>query len=181
MGIMCIRKTLTEGRFRGLVIGFGAATADLIYGALAAFGLTVISNTLVSHRIWIRLVGGVFLIILGLKTFKARPANPKFHIQSSGLIGSYFYSIFLTLTNPLTIFAFVGMFAVFGLGKGLGFFSASALTIGVFSGSCLWFLSISSVATLFKDKIDMGGLKWVNRIAGILIVISGVIAIVSVL
>src|ERR1035441_9454273 len=58
IGIMCIRKTLTEGRLRGLIIGLGAATADLLYGCVAAFGLKLISNTLVSQRIWIRLVGG---------------------------------------------------------------------------------------------------------------------------
>ena len=48
IGIMCIRKTITEGRLRGFIIGLGAATADLIYGTIAAFGLTFISNTLIT-------------------------------------------------------------------------------------------------------------------------------------
>jgi threonine/homoserine/homoserine lactone efflux protein len=181
IGIMCIRKTLTEGRLRGLIIGLGAATADLIYGCVAAFGLTMISNTLVSQKIWIRLVGGALLLFLGIRTFRAQPTDPKFKIHSSGMFGSYLYTVFLTLTNPLTIFAFIAVFAALGLGNGLSYFSASALVAGVFIGSCSWFLLLSSGVTLFRKKLDIVGLKWVNRIAGVLIIISGIIAIVSLL
>jgi len=181
IGIMCIRKTLTEGRLRGLIIGLGAATADLLYGCVAAFGLTIISNTLISQRIWIRLVGGALLLFLGVRTFRAQPTDPKFRIHSSGMLASYLYTVFLTLTNPLTIFAFIAVFAALGLGSGLGYFSASALVAGVFIGSCLWFLLLSSGVTLFRKKLDLVGLRWVNRIAGILIIISGVIAMASLL
>lgn len=181
IGIMCIRKTLTAGRMRGLIIGLGAATADMLYGSIAAFGLTVISDTLLSQRIWIRLVGGMLLLYLGLRTFRAHPKDPKIEIQSSGRLRSYFTTIFLTLTNPLTVFAFIAVFAALGLGNGLSFFSASALVAGVFTGSCLWFVSLSSGATLFRRKLDMVGMQWVNKIAGILIIISGVIAIISLL
>jgi len=179
IGILCIRKTLTEGRLRGLIIGFGAATADLLYGCVAAFGITMISNTLVSQRIWIRLIGGMLFLFLGIRTFRAQPTDPKFKIHSSGMLGSYLYTVFLTLTNPLTIFAFIAVFAALGLGNGLSYFSASSLVAGVFIGSCSWFLLLSSGVTLFRKKLDLVGLKWVNRIAGLLIIISGIIAIVS--
>ncbi|MGE5795157.1 MAG: LysE family translocator, partial [Ignavibacteria bacterium] len=132
IGIMCIRKTLTEGRLRGLIIGLGAATADLFYGCVAAFGLTVISDTLDNQRIWIRLVGGALLLFLGIRTFRAQPTDPKFHIHSSGILRSYLTTVFLTLTNPLTIFAFIAVFAALGLGIGLSIFSASTLVAGVF-------------------------------------------------
>lgn len=181
IGIMCIRKTLTEGRLRGLIIGLGAATADMLYGCVAAFGLSVISDTLVSQRIWIRLAGGALLLFLGVRTFRAHPSDPKFRIYSSGILRSYLTTFFLTLTNPLTIFVFIAVFAALGFGNGLSYFSAIALVAGVFIGSCLWFLLLSSGVTLFREKLDLLGLRWVNRIAGVLIIISGVIAIVSVL
>jgi threonine/homoserine/homoserine lactone efflux protein len=181
IGIMCIRKTLTEGRLRGLIIGLGAATADMLYGCVAAFGLTVISNTLVSQKIWIRLVGGALLLFLGIRTFRALPADPKTPIKSNGILRSYLTTVFLTLTNPMTIFAFIAIFAALGLGTGLGYFSAVALVLGVFIGSGLWFLSLSSGVTLFRKKLDLTGLRWVNRIAGVLIIISGVVAVVSLL
>ena len=181
IGIICIRKTLTEGKLRGLIIGFGAATADLLYGCVAAFGLTVISNTLFNERLWIRLVGGALLFFLGVRTFRAHPADPNIPVNGNGILRSYLTTVFLTLTNPLTIFAFIAVFAALGLGNGLSYFSASTLVAGVFTGSCLWFLFLSTGVTLFRNKLDLVGLQWVNRIAGILIIISGVIAIVSVL
>jgi len=181
IGIMCIRKTLTEGRLRGLIIGLGAATADLLYGCVAAFGLTVISNTLFNQRIWIRLIGGALLIFLGIRTFRAHPANPKIPFNSSGMLRSYLTTVFLTLTNPLTIFAFIAVFVALGLGNMTGYISASTLVAGVFIGSFLWFLSLSSGVIFFRKKLDITGLQWVNRIAGILIIVSGIVAMVSLL
>ncbi len=110
IGILCIRKTLTEGRLRGMVIGLGAATADLFYGSVAAFGLTFISDVLISQKIWIRLVGGALLLLLGTKIFRALPTDPKIQIKNGGILKSYFTTVVLTLTNPLTIFAFIAVF-----------------------------------------------------------------------
>ncbi|MGZ3524755.1 MAG: LysE family translocator [Thermodesulfobacteriota bacterium] len=181
IGIICIRKTLTDGRLRGLMIGLGAATADLLYACVAAFGLTVVSNAIATEGTWIRLVGGSFLLFLGVRTFRAHPADPKVPVNSSGLLGSYLSTGFLTLTNPTTIFAFIAVFAALGLGDELNIVSASTLVIGVFIGSGLWFLFLSSGVIFFRKKLDIVGLRWVNRIAGVLIIIAGVIAIVSVL
>ena len=73
IGILCIRRTLAEGPTSGLVSGLGAATADAIYGFIAGFGLTVISNLLIRQQIWLRLLGGGFLCYLGMKTFFTGP------------------------------------------------------------------------------------------------------------
>lgn len=181
IGIMCIRKTLTEGRLSGLIVGLGAATADLFYGCVAAFGLTIISDTLSDQRIWIRIVGGALLLFLGIKTFRAQPKDPKLKISGSGRLRSYFTVVVLTLTNPLTIFAFIAVFAALGLGDGLSFLSAVVLVAGVFIGACLWFFLLTSGTILFRKKLDLVGLKWVNKIAGILIIISGFIVIGSLL
>ncbi|HSW53512.1 MAG TPA: LysE family transporter [Ignavibacteriaceae bacterium] len=181
IGIMCIRKTLTEGRLSGLIVGLGAATADLFYGCVAVFGITVISDTLSNQRIWIRIVGGALLLFLGIKTFRAQPKDQKLKISGSGRLRSYFTVVVLTLTNPLTIFAFIAVFAALGLGDGLSFFSAVVLVAGVFIGACLWFFLLTSGTILFRKKLDLVGLKWVNKIAGILIIISGFIVIGSLL
>ncbi len=181
IGIMCIRKTITEGRIRGLIIGLGAATADLIYGLIAAFGLTVISSTLDSQKIWIRLVGGLLFLFLGIKAFRSRPVKTNFSIDKSSFLKIYLSTVFLTLTNPMTIFAYIAVFAALSLGSGLNYFSMSALVSGVFIGSFLWFLSLNSGVILFRKKLDLGGIQWVNRIAGILIIISGIVAITSLL
>jgi threonine/homoserine/homoserine lactone efflux protein len=95
------------------------------------------------------------------------------------MLGSYLSAFLLVLTNPVTIFAFVAVFAAFGLGHKLFVVSACILVIGVFTGSGLWFLILSYVATTFRKKLDSDGLRWVNRIAGVLIILSGAAALVS--
>ena len=179
VGIMCIRKTLSEGHSRGMVIGLGAATADSLFGSIAAFGLTFVSDMIASQYFWLRLVGGGLLIFLGIRTFRARREDAAIPLENNGLLGSYISAFLLALTNPVTIFAFVAVFAAFGVGQRLGIVSACILVIGVFAGSFLWFLTLSYVATLFRKKLDSGGIRWVNRIAGILIMLSGVAAFVS--
>lgn len=181
IGILCIRKTINEGRLRGLIIGLGAATADLLYSAIAAFGLTIISDTLYSQKVLIRIIGGALLLYLGVKIFLAQPKNPKFNVNGTGMLKSYLTTIFLTLTNPLTIFAFIAIFAALNLSDTLGYISASALIVGVFIGSALWFVILSYGVTLFRDKINHNGLHWVNKIAGILIIISAFITVGSLL
>jgi threonine/homoserine/homoserine lactone efflux protein len=179
IGIMCIRKTLAEGHARGLIIGLGAATADAFYGSIAAFGLTFVSDAIASQHFWLRLIGGGLLLFLGIRTFRAKRKAPKIPSDNKGLLGSYVSSFLLALTNPVTIFAFVAVFAAFGLGHRLFIVSACILVVGVFAGSCLWFLALGYVATLFRKKLDAGGLSWVNRISGGLIILSGVAALVS--
>jgi len=181
IGIMCISKTLTESRLRGIIIGLGAATADLLYSCIAAFGLTFIADTLNGQRVWIRLIGGALLLLLGIKTYRAKPVSSKIKIKTDGLLGLYFYVLFLTLTNPLTIFVFIAVFSELGLANNLGLFNATLLVSGVFTGSFLWFLALGSGATLFRTKLNFNGLKWVNRIAGVFIVVSGMAAVISVL
>lgn len=180
IGILCIRKTAAEGHLSGMVVGFGAASADAVYGFVAAFGLTIISDTLLSQQMWIRLIGGAFLCYLGIKTYFAKPPETSEQANGRGYVGSFLSTFFLTLTNPLSIIAFLGVFAGFGLRDGeLSVGSASTLIAGVFLGSSLWFFLLSYGITLFRKRINATGLGWVNRISGLLIVVFGVVAIAS--
>jgi len=179
IGVMCIRKTLAEGHSRGLVVGLGGATADSLYAGIAAFGLTFVSDAIASQHIWLRLAGGGLLLFLGIRTLRLKRKDPIIPFTNKGLLGSYVSAFLLALTNPLTVFAFVAVFAAFGLGHRLVIISACILVLGVFIGSCLWFLILGYVATIFRKKLDSGGLRWVNRISGILIILSGVAAFVS--
>jgi threonine/homoserine/homoserine lactone efflux protein len=181
LGVLCIRKTLTEGRARGLIIGLGAASADALYSTIAAFGLTFISDVIESHQLWVRLFGGLLLLVLGIRTLLAKRTDPLILFDSKGLWGAFVSSFLIAVTNPLTIFAFIAVFAAFGLAHALSIVSASLLVIGVFAGSGLWFLTLGSVARLFHKRLNAGGLLWVNRIAGILIIFSGIVVFVGVI
>jgi threonine/homoserine/homoserine lactone efflux protein len=129
---------------------------------------------------WLRLIGGAFLLYLGIKTFLTHPVEEMPQANGRGLLGTYVSTLLLTLTNPLTIFAFLGVFAALGLRNGnLGYGSAATLVSGVFLGSALWFFTLSYGVTLFRKKINSTGLGWINRISGLLIILFGIIAIVS--
>ena len=180
IGVLCIRRTLAGGRVAGLLSGLGAATADAVYGVIAAFGLTYVSNILVGYQTWIRLVGGLFLCFLGLKTYLSRPAEGPAHAEGEGLLGAYVSTLFLTLTNPMTILAFTAVFAGLGIGSATGDYRAAALLVlGVFSGSAAWWLILSGGVSLFRSKFTPRALGWVNKAAGIVILGFGVLAILS--
>jgi len=180
IGVLCIRRTLAEGRVSGLVSGLGAATADAIYGCIAGFGLTFISNFLVSQQLWLRLIGGVFLCYLGIKTLLAKPAEQAATARGNGLVGAYASTFILTLTNPITIISFAAIFAGLGLASTGGeYLSAGILVLGVFIGSSLWWLILSGGVGVFQNKFNPHGLQWVNRISGVIITAFGLFALLS--
>jgi len=180
IGVLCIRRTLTEGRLSGLVSGLGAATADAIYGCIAGFGLAFISNFLVSQQLWLRLMGGAFLCYLGIKTFLAKPAEQEPSVKGNGIIGNYASTFFLTLTNPMTIISFMAIFAGLGLAStSSNYASAGILVLGVFMGSALWWLFLSGGVGLFREKFNHRGLNWVNKISGTIIMGFGLFALLS--
>jgi len=178
IGVLCIRRTLAEGRASGLASGLGAATADAVYGCVAGFGLTFISNVLIGQQMWLRLVGGVFLCYLGLKTLLARPTRETAPTGANSLVGAYASTFLLTLTNPMTVLSFAAIFA--GLGGVSGnYVSAATLVLGVLIGSALWWLTLSTGVSLFRTKFTPHGLRWVNRISGLVIAGFGLLALLS--
>ena len=180
IGVLCVRRTLVHGRSVGLLSGLGAATADALYGCVAAFGLTVVSDVLIGHGAWLRLIGGAVLCLLGLRTFLAAPVREAAPLQVNSLFGAYASTLFLTLTNPTTILSFAAVFSSLGLvGARAGYLAASVLVLGVFLGSALWWLGLSIGVGAWRDRIGPGALRWVNRASGALIAAFGVGALIS--
>ena len=180
IGMLCIRRTLAEGRNSGLVSGLGAATADAIYGSIAGFGLALLSNFLMTQNVWLRIVGGAFLCYLGIRTFLSRPSDQGSSVKGMGLVGAYASTFFLTLTNPMTILSFAAIFAGLGIGsEGRDFLSAGTLVAGVFMGSAFWWLILSFGVSLFRGKFNPQRLRWVNRISGLIITTFGLLAFLT--
>lgn len=182
IGVLCIRRTLAEGRLYGLASGLGAATADALYGAVAGLGLTVVRDALTGQQVWLRLIGGAFLLYLGARTFLAKPAQASAQAQGRGLFGAYASTFALTLTNPMTILAFAAIFAGLGLADSDGdFLAATTLVLGVFGGSAAWWLTLSGAVSLVRARFDARALAWVNRLSGATIVAFGLAALASLL
>lgn len=182
IGVLCIRRTLAQGRLSGFVSGLGAATADACYSAIAAFGLAVIATALVRHQGAIRLVGGLFLCYLGLRFLMAHAATASAPAKTTGLAGLYASTLLLTLANPTTILSFVAIFAGFGVAVAHGSGVVSlALVAGVFLGSTVWWLTLCVGVGLLRERLADSLLTWANRLAGVVIGGFGVAALASVL
>ena len=131
---------------------------------------------------WIRLVGGAFLLYLGVRTFLARPSEKAAAASGTGLLSAYASTFVLTLTNPMTILSFVAVFAALGLGTAHPEPAAAAiLVLGVFVGSALWWLTLSGAVSLLRSRFDSKQLGWVNRISGAIIAAFGIAALLSLL
>ena len=184
IAVLCMRRTLAEGRLAGLVSGLGAATADAIYGGIAGLGLTLISNFLISQQAWLCLAGGLFLCHLGIKIFLENPSNNATLTSTKGIgiVGDYVSTFFLTLTNPMTILSFAAIFAGFGLASINGnFLSAGSLILGVFAGSAFWWFILSCSVGIFREKLNLRELQWINRVSGIIITGFGLFSLLRIM
>ncbi len=189
MSILCIQRTLQKGYLYGLVSGMGIATADGTYGSIAAFGLTIISTFVINQQTWIRLIGGVFLIYLGIRTLLSSPperaaddratrAGTK--TRAGTLLGAYTSTFLLTLTNPLTILSFAAIFAGLGVaGTGRSYLTATLVVAGVFCGSALWWCILTGSISLLRTKFSPSWMSWLNRVSGCIIAVFGIVALAS--
>jgi threonine/homoserine/homoserine lactone efflux protein len=177
IGVLCIRRTLSNGKLAGFLSGMGAATADMVYGAIAAFGLTIITNLLVENAFWLKLIGGLFLLYLGIKTFLEKPAEKAAQAKQGSYFSMYLSTFFLTITNPITILSFAAIFAGTMIGQKIG--SPLMMVAGVFAGSASWWLALSFGVGLMHDKLNQTHMLWINRISGTIIILFGIFALVN--
>jgi threonine/homoserine/homoserine lactone efflux protein len=176
VGVLCIRRTIFHGQIAGFVSGLGAATADAIFGIIAAFGLSVVSDLLLDYQEWLRVGGAAFLLFIGIGAFASDPLEGTQNQRDPETLITDFASTFaLTITNPITILAFLAIFA------GIGFSGAQAtlgraaiLVVGVWIGSMLWWAGLAFGAGAFRPSFERRHLVWIHRGSGGILVFSAV-------
>jgi threonine/homoserine/homoserine lactone efflux protein len=180
IGILCIQRTLSNGWHSGVVSGLGAASADAVYGSIVAFGVTAISSLLLAYSTPLRLIGGLLLIGLGVRTLREAPATESAAESSGrGLLSDYTTTLALTLANPVTILAFVAIVTGYSVAVGSAV-EAGTLVAGVFLGSVAWWLFLATrlfLATLvsrISARVTTEWLHWVNRVAGVVLLGFGI-------
>lgn len=196
IGVLCIRRTLSQGRLVGLVTGLGAATADGCYGIVAAFGLSAVSSFLMAYTDYLQIIGGLSLCYLGLTTFFSKadlPGADLSDIASSlplpsnakslklSVFSAYISTLGLTLTNPATILSFVAIFAGLGITQ-THYLTSVTLVAGVFTGSAAWWLVLVSGVIYLRNRLTPQRLlafnRWSTKVFGILILSFGIAALV---
>jgi arginine exporter protein ArgO len=171
IGILCIQRTFAEGYLPGLFSGLGISTADAIYSGMAFFGVKALAEFLISEAVWFRLIGGIAIGAMGFRIYGRRstdrhssPADP------TSCLGAFVSALVLTLMNPALILSFTAIFA--GLGPTLTASpeaSASMLISGVFSGSAVWWITLSGAARRLKTVFTEDLIVKINRLSGAVI------------
>lgn len=179
IGILCIRRTLANGKGIGFVSGLGAATADGIYGLIAGLGLTFITNLLLDYKVFIQVVGVIFLSYLGVKIFVSTSGTNSAKADGTSLFSAYISTFFLTLTNPMTILSFFGIFSGLGILNNISYLNSIILVVGVFLGSAIWWFILSSFANLFKNKLGDNSLSIINKISGTILLIFALLTTIE--
>ena len=183
VGVLCIRRTIFHGRLAGFISGLGAASADAVFGIIAAFGLTFVSDLLFRYQNWLRLGGAVFLLYIGISAFTADPVRgTQSQRDPDGLVADYASAFALTITNPITILAFLAIFAGIGFsGPEATWGRAGILVSGVWLGSLLWWAGLAFGTGRVRLSFDREHLVWINRGSGGILVFCGVALLGSLL
>lgn len=183
VGVLCVRRTILHGRLAGFLSGLGAATADALFGIIAGFGLTFIADWLLGYQDWLRLFGGGFLLYIGVSALRGDPlAGTQGQRDPETLLADYVSTFLLTLTNPITILAFLAIFAALGFsGAEATLARAVILVLGVWLGSLLWWGALSFGAGMLRLTFQRRHLIWISRGSGGILVISGMALLGSLL
>jgi threonine/homoserine/homoserine lactone efflux protein len=175
VGVMCVHRTIFEGKLAGLVSGLGAATADAVFGIIAGFGLTVVSDWLIYYQQWLRVAGGCYLLYIGGRAFADEPpAELESERDPETLLGDFATTFVLAVTNTITVLAFLGIFTAIGLsGNQATFGRAAILVLGVWCGSLLWWLALSFGVGQVRHSIERRHLACISRGSGAILFLSG--------
>lgn len=181
IGVLCIQRTLLQGRRSGFVSGIGAAAADSSFAFIAGFGLSFIAQFFEDQRFFIMLIGAAVLIFLGFRLFftnTIKQVRRYKNVTKSNPFSDFFSVFGLTLSNPVTILFFGLVFTSLGLVKD-NILHTLTIVGGVFLGACSWWFILVSLVSAFRNLFKLRVIFWINRIAGILIVGFGIFACVN--
>lgn len=181
IGIICIKKSLHQGFQSGMIAGLGAAVADSFYGFAAGFGLTFITSFIRDHISWVKLIGGMILMYVGYRIYTAKTEKISTKKDRTNNFRTFVSTLMLTLTNPMTVLAFLAIFAGLGLSfsDNGNYFQVSFLILGIFAGAFSWWLCLSGLVSVLRKKITDKTLVYINHISGAVIILFGIWAVTS--
>jgi threonine/homoserine/homoserine lactone efflux protein len=179
---LCIRRTLASGRLTGLFSGFGVATVDGFYAAIATFGVAALTSAFVAGRRPLAIIGGAVLIALGARILLERKASSgpgNEPVTKTSLAWAYASTVGLTITNPATILSFAALAAALGLGTSGSLVKPAAVTLGVLCGSAAWWLLLVSATSVLRTRMTPRVLRGLSLFSGAAIVLLGILAAIS--
>ena len=178
---LCIQRTLNKGRWYGFITGLGASVSDIAYALLTGYGMSFIFDYIDKNIFYLQLLGSAMLLIFGIYTFRSNPVQSIRPVSASK--GTYlhnFITAFLvTLSNPLIIFLFIGLFARFAfLQPGVLLFETITGYLAIALGALAWWFGISYSVNKLRKKFNLRGIWILNRIIGTIVMLVSVIGLI---
>lgn len=177
---LCVRRTLLSGRLTGLFSGFGVATVDAFYAAVATFGMAAVASLFVAGRKPLVVAGGALLVAVGVRIMLEQPRDTSpSPATGRGLAWAYASTVGLTITNPATIISFAALAATLGLGTSGSLWRPAAVTLGVLLGSAAWWSLLVAGTSSLRSRMTPRVVRAISTISGAAIVVLGILAVVS--
>ncbi len=183
IGVLVIQRTVNKSRMAGLLSGMGAALSDTLYAIIAGFSLTFVIEFIRTHEVIFQTIGAVVVLALGIHIFFTNPVKD---IRRNRLRGNTHFqdiisSFLVTVSNPLTVFVFLAVFTSSGVAVSLEQpYHSFFVILGIFTGAFLWWFSLSGIVSLFRHKINLRILWWINKTAGAIIILFVLVTVIVV-
>jgi threonine/homoserine/homoserine lactone efflux protein len=175
LSLLCIQRSVNDGRFHGIASGIGIATADSFYAAVVFLGLTLISGMILAQQSLFRFIAGIVLLVIGVKVFLSAPPETNARPEHESYIRDYLTTVAIGIANPLTLLFFIAILPAFGVVfQGASQVLAAEFVAGVFCGSTLWWIILCGLIGSFRSRLSIENLRQINKISGIMIVCIGV-------
>jgi threonine/homoserine/homoserine lactone efflux protein len=172
VAILCIRRTLAHHIFLASLTGLGSACADAFYSMITAFSLASISKLILEYDFYLKLFGGVLLFFFGFSILLSHGRQESQENMKDSPLHTFTSAFVLTISNPITLFAFAAAFTATGISPYYeSFIQALLLVVGVFCGACTWWLSLITVISFMKHKLSDTQLHWINWFSGAILLV----------
>ena len=183
VGVLCVQRTLNKGRWYGFVTGIGAAVSDMIYAAIAGFGMSFVMDILSNQqtRMYLQIAGSVLLFAFGLYTWRSDPTK-KIHRSGNGK-GTLWHNgvtaFLVTFSNPLIIFLFLASFAQFAFVMPNHPFEMLVGFMSIVGGALVWWFGLTWLIDKVRGKFDSNGIKLINQIIGAIVMLCSVLMLLG--
>jgi len=178
VGVLCIQRTMNKGRWYGFMTGLGATLSDLLYALLTSYGMNLVYNLIKENQFILQIVGSIMLLVFGLYTYRSNPVSSMriANRQRDGYIHNFITAFFVTLSNPLIIFLYIGLFARFSFVlPGLPLYQELLGDFAIVTGAIFWWFFITAVVNKVRDQFNPRGVWMLNKIIGGIVVVAATI------
>lgn len=185
IAVLCLQRTLNKGRASGIATAMGASLSDLVYAIVAIFSMSIIIDFIEKHEFILSIIGSIIVIIFGIHTFLDNPTrNLEKQVKSDktnkNYVQDFFTSFGLTITNPLVIFLFIGLFAKLSfVTEETTFLENICGIVFIMTGAFIWWTIVVNVVNMFRNRINLRRLYRINQITGIVLVLLAVISLIA--